>query len=121
VGDVLRSQLGGLLGARYTDSLTGHQQQQELDPFGFAGEIDRIYWDASETQQLVSPAGRLQVSREGFAEVVVWNPGPTKAAALVDLPDDDWLQMLCVEVAQIAEPVVLAPGQEWVARQGFKA
>jgi hypothetical protein len=29
--------------------------------------------------------------------------------------------MLCVEAAQIGEPVVLAPGQEWVARQGFRA
>jgi glucose-6-phosphate 1-epimerase len=121
VGDLQRSQLGGLLGARYTDSLSGHQQHQELDPFGFAGEIDRIFWSAAVTQQLVSPAGRLQISHEGFDDVVVWNPGPSKAAAMIDLPDDDWLQMLCVEAAQIAEPVILAPGQEWVARQGFMA
>jgi glucose-6-phosphate 1-epimerase len=121
VGDLQRTQLGGLLGARYTDSLSGHHQQQELDPFGFAGEIDRIYWRPGATQNLVSPAGRLQISREGFDDAVVWNPGPAKAAAMADLPDDDWLQMLCVEAAQIGEPVILAPGQQWVARQGFKA
>ena len=121
VNDLQRSHLGGLLGARYTDSLTGHSQQQELDPFGFAGEIDRIFWDAASTQHLASPAGRLLISREGFDDLVVWNPGPAKAAAMADLPDEDWLQMLCVEAAQIAEPAVLAPGQEWVARQGFKA
>jgi glucose-6-phosphate 1-epimerase len=121
VGDLQRTQLGGLLGARYTDSLTGQQQQQELDPLGFAGEIDRIYWSAGSTQQLVSPAGRLQIDRERFDDVVVWNPGPVKAAVLADLPDDDWLQMLCVEAAQIGAPVTLAPGQEWVARQGFRA
>jgi glucose-6-phosphate 1-epimerase len=39
---------------------------------------------------------------------------------LADLPDDDWLQMLCVEAAQIGRPVTLAPGQDWVARQGFE-
>jgi glucose-6-phosphate 1-epimerase len=121
VGDLQRTQLGGLLGARYTDSLTGHHQQQELDPFGFAGEIDRIFWDATGAQRLVSPAGRLQISREGFDDVVVWNPGPAKAATMADLPDDDWLQMLCVEAAQIGAPILLAPGQEWVARQGFIA
>ncbi len=121
VGDLQRSQIGGLLGVRYTDSLSGHQQQQELDPFGFAGEIDRIFWDATGAQHLVSPAGRLLISREGFADVVVWNPGPTQAAAMADLPDDDWLAMLCVEAAQIGEPVVLAAGQEWVARQSFTA
>ena len=121
VGDLQRTQLGGLLGTHYTDSLTAREQQQELDPFGFAGEIDRIYWGAGGPQQLVSPAGRLLIDREGFDDVVVWNPGPEKAAAMTDLPVDDWLQMLCVEAAQIAEPVVLAPGQEWVARQGFRA
>ncbi len=121
VGDLQRTQLGGLLGAHYTDSLTGRQQQQELDPFGFAGEIDRIYRGATGAQQLVSPAGRLLIDREGFDDVVVWNPGPDKAAAMADLPDDGWLDMVCVEAAQIAEPVVLAPGQEWVARQGFRA
>ena len=121
VGDLRRTQLGGLLGVRYTDSLSGHQQQQELDPFGFAGEIDRIYWGATGAQHLVSPAGRLLIAGEGFDDVVVWNPGPIQAAAMADLPDNDWLQMLCVEAAQIGEPVVLAPGQEWVARQGFRA
>ena len=41
-------------------------------------------------------------------------------ARLPDLPDDDWLQLLCVEAAQIGRPVTLAPGQDWVARQGFE-
>jgi glucose-6-phosphate 1-epimerase len=121
VGDLQRTQLGGLLGARYTDTVSGHQQQQELDPFGFAGEIDRIFWQAGGRLSLVSPAGRLQIGREGFDDAVVWNPGPGKAAAMADLPDDDWLQMLCVEAAQIGEPVILAPGQEWAARQSFSA
>ena len=53
------------------------------------------------------------------ADVVVWNPGPTRAAALADMPDDDWLQLLCVEAAVIGAPVTLAAGQEWVGRQGF--
>jgi glucose-6-phosphate 1-epimerase len=52
--------------------------------------------------------------------VVVWNPGPDKAAAMNDLPDDDWLRLLCVEAAAIGTPITLAPGQEWVARQGFE-
>jgi hypothetical protein len=28
--------------------------------------------------------------------------------------------MLCVEAAQIGHPVTRAPGQDWVARQGFE-
>lgn len=120
VDDVRRARLGGLYGVQYTDKLTGQSQQQEMDPFSFAGEIDRMYWDAAGPLTLSTAAGRLLISREGFDDVVLWNPGPVKAAAMADLPDDDWLQMLCVEAAQIGTPVTLAPGQEWVARQGFE-
>ena len=120
VDDVRRARLGGLFGVPYLDTVNGHSQHQELDPFSFVGEIDRIYWDAKGPLTLATAAGRTQISREGFDDVVVWNPGPARAAALGDLPDDDWLQMLCVEAAQIGRPVTLAPGQEWVARQGFE-
>jgi glucose-6-phosphate 1-epimerase len=120
VDDVRRARLGGLYGVRYRDKLSGAEQLQEMDPFSFAGEIDRIYFDAEGPQTLATGMGRMLISREGFPDVVVWNPGPTKAAALPDLPDDDWLQMLCVEAGAIGTPVTLAPGQEWVARQGFE-
>ena len=120
VDDVRRARLGGLFGVQYLDTVNGQSQHQEMDPFSFAGEIDRIYWDAKGPLTLATAAGRTQITREGFDDVVVWNPGPARAAALADMPDDDWLQMLCVEAAQIARPVTLAPGQEWVARQGFE-
>ena len=124
VDDVRRARLGGLFGVKYIDNLTGAEQPQEMDPFSFAGEIDRLYLDTgsvgAHTQTLSTSMGRMLITREGFDDVVVWNPGPAKAAAMPDLPDDDWLQMLCVEAAAIGKPVTLSPGQEWVARQGFE-
>lgn len=121
VDDLRRARLGGLYGVTYEDKVTGAERVQEIDPFGFAGEIDRIYFDARAPQTLATAMGRMTISREGFDDVVVWNPGPDKAAAMIDLPDDGWLQMLCVEAAAISRPVTLAPGQDWVARQGFEA
>jgi glucose-6-phosphate 1-epimerase len=47
----------------------------------------------------------------------VWNPGPIKAAQLPDMPNDDWVRMLCVESARIGEPITLAPGEEWSGMQ----
>ncbi len=121
VDDLRRARLAGLYGVRYVDSLTGAEQPQEMDPFSFVGEIDRIYFDATGPMSLATAAGRMTITREGFDDVVVWNPGPTKAAAMVDLPPDDWLHFLCVEAATIGQAVTLAPGQEWFARQGFAA
>ena len=124
VDDVRRAKLGGLYGVRYEDKVSGVEQHQEMDPFSFAGEIDRIYFDAHAGRtaplNLATAMGRTAISSEGFDDVVVWNPGPAKAAAMADLPDDDWLRFLCVEAATIGAPVTLAPGQEWVARQGFE-
>jgi glucose-6-phosphate 1-epimerase len=119
--DVRRAKLGGLYDVRYVDSLSGKTQQQEIDPFSFAGEIDRIYFDVTEPLSLSTAMGRMAIESEGFADVVVWNPGPDKAAAMADLPDDDWLRMLCIEAACIGQPITLAPGQEWAARQAFEA
>lgn len=117
--DVRRARLGGLYGTRYLDSVSGLEQRQEIDPFTFVGEIDRIYFDAQEPLTFATAAGRTTIEQEGFCDVVVWNPGPAKAAALADLPDDDWLNFLCVEAATIGRPVLLTPGEQWTGRQGF--
>jgi glucose-6-phosphate 1-epimerase len=119
--DVRRARLSGLYGTRYLDMLSGQEQRQEIDPQGFAGEIDRLYFDVQEPLALSTALGRMAIEAEGFPDVVVWNPGPDKARALADLPDDGWLEMLCVEAAGIGRPVTLAPGEEWAGRQGLEA
>lgn len=119
--DLRRARLTGLYGTRYLDAVSGDEQRQEIDPQGFSGEIDRIYFDVQEPLAFSTAFGRMAIESEGFQDAVVWNPGPDKARALPDLPDDDWLQMLCIEAASVGRPVKLAPGQEWVGRQAFEA
>jgi glucose-6-phosphate 1-epimerase len=119
--DLRRARLKGLFGVAYEDMLTGGRQHQEFDPQSFVGEIDRVYHDVPGPLTLITAAGHLQIASEGFDDAVVWNPGPGQAAAMPDLPNDDWLRFLCVEAAQINQPVTLAPGQEWVARQSMAA
>ena len=125
IDDIKHARLAGLYGVRYLDKLTGLTQPQELDPLGFIGQIDRIYFDAHQIHKapltLATAMGRMAISSEGFDDVVVWNPGPAGAARMADLPDGDWQHFLCVEAAAIGRPVNLAPGQEWIARQGFDA
>ena len=116
-----RARLHGLYGVVYDDLVSGVQQPQELDPLGFAGEIDRVYNGLTGPLSLATAMGRMAIEFEGFPDAVLWNPGPEKAAALADLPDDDWQRFLCVEAAVIGEPVRLSPGQDWVGRQGFDA
>lgn len=119
VDDIRRVQLLGLQGMRYqdaTDQCTVKTQQEAQ--LAIPGEVDRVYMDAPATLQLLEPArAPLRISQRGFADTVVWNPGPDKARALLDMPDQDWLHMLCVEAACAAAPVVLAPGGRWEGSQ----
>ncbi|MBI3367317.1 MAG: D-hexose-6-phosphate mutarotase [Burkholderiales bacterium] len=115
--DVLRAKLHGLFGTEYIDKLSGRTQRQEIDPMSFVGEIDRIYVDLPGRVSLATALGRTHIAHNGFPDAVVWNPGPDKP--LPDLPPEGWREMLCVEAGRIAKPVVLAPGQEWAARQSL--
>jgi glucose-6-phosphate 1-epimerase len=117
-GNVLKAQLEGLQGAHYYDHVAREDgKQQWIDVLTVAQELDRIYWQAPKPLLLRELGRRLSIDSPGFDDTVVWNPGPANAAAMADLPDDDWLGMLCVEAAQIGTPVRLAAGQEWSAMQ----
>jgi len=117
VADLADATLQGLDGQTYWDALSGtHQQQAGAIRFG-TGDQDRIYpWPGSPLW--LAPAGpsgarALRIEQQGFADVVVWNPGAARCAALADMPPDGWRQMVCVEAAQIHAPIVLASGARW--------
>ncbi|MET0383898.1 MAG: D-hexose-6-phosphate mutarotase, partial [Burkholderiaceae bacterium] len=119
--DVLKAQLEGLQAVNYEDNATGQWQMQWGDVTQVIGEIDRIYRDAPATLTLRERGRRLSIAREGFPDVVVWNPGPAKGAALDDMPAGDWQRMLCVEAARVIEPKTLAPGEQWFGLQTLTA
>jgi glucose-6-phosphate 1-epimerase len=119
--DVLKAQLEGLQGVKYEDNITGQWQQQWGDVTQVVGELDRLYHDAVNPLTLRELGRRVSITHAVFTDVVVWNPGPEKAAQLSDLPDGDWQRMLCVEAARVIDPITLPPGEEWAGMQTFIA
>lgn len=120
VPDVREARLCGLKRLRYRDAVAGTEQVDHADAVQVASELDRIYFDAAAPLSLnLGPTQPVpwRISQTGFADVVVWNPGPTKAASLHDMPDDDWMRMLCVEAALVGTPLVLQAGEQWLGRQ----
>lgn len=119
VEDVRQVRLHGLQGLAYEDMVRGNALATEAEPaLAVREEVDRVYRDLPGPLELTDPGGpALRLQQQGFADAVVWNPGPAKAARLPDLPDDDWQSMLCVEAGAIARPVELAPGKTWSGMQ----
>ena len=75
---------------------------------GFQGAVGQAY----------IALGRFNTgSTDGFGDVVVWNPGEQLATRFGDLSPGDHRHFVCVEAAQIVQPVVLAPGERWMGMQ----
>jgi glucose-6-phosphate 1-epimerase len=117
VPDVREARVEGLQGCDYEDALDGMRVKREQGPaITFDGELDRVYRGVPASLQLHAGATR-RITQAGFVDTVVWNPGPAKAAALGDMPPQDWLRMVCIEAAVAAAPVTLAPGRSWTGSQ----
>mmetsp|Transcript_28106 Transcript_28106/g.38850 ORF Transcript_28106/g.38850 Transcript_28106/m.38850 type:complete len:92 (+) Transcript_28106:90-365(+) len=73
------------------------------------GLVDSVYLNTDpETLLEVGTGSCVSVENtRGFGDTVVWNPHET-------LQPSCWKDFVCVESAQIAKPVVLRPGEEWL-------
>jgi len=60
--------------------------------------------------------GVITLWRTGFADLVMWNPGPEHG--LADVPEDR-ADFVCLEPAQLT-PVTLEPGSSWAASAVFE-
>jgi len=113
VGDVRQAQIEGLGDCEYIDKVDGGKLKQQHGAVGINAETDRIYLGTGESYRIIDPVmGRsIDISAEGSASVVVWNPWIETAAKMGDLGEDGYLHMLCVETTNAATDVVqLAAG-----------
>ncbi len=122
VHSIEQTRLHGLEGQRYWDAVQHLQnmtlrQLQGEAPLAFDGEMDRVY-TCDTPLSLQDSVNALQISQsESLSETVVWNPGHTLCASMVDMPVDGYQHMLCVEAACIDKPVTLEPGALWTGWQ----
>jgi glucose-6-phosphate 1-epimerase len=121
VDDIARVTVHGLTGVRYRDSAAGNACMDGDDPLHIDGYIDRIYLGAVAPIEVREPGRAIRVSMSGFSDVVVWNPGAERGAALTDLEPQGFRRMLCVEAAVVETPVLLPAGGRWAGAQTLTA
>ena len=119
VDDVAQARLHGLDGQAEGDAVAD-VHAQAAPALMFAGEFDRVYAAPPAALELVDGPHRLRISQSpDWADVVVWNPGAAKGDALADMAPGAWRHMLCVEAAQVFQPIVLDAGAVWQGWQAF--
>jgi len=118
VNDVAQAEVVGLRGTRYRDPGDRTKLRLDDDPvLRVTGELDRVYVDAPHSLVVREPRRALRVETKAFPDVVVWNPGRKRAAALPDLEPDGERAMLCVEAAGVQTPITLDGGRRWEGSQ----
>ena len=121
VSDIEQVRLSGLGGQKEWDSLVD-THQTALQSLQCVGSFDRVYSAPHAPMHLHDPQGGLEISNsEGWADCVVWNPGAAGCAGMSDMAPDAFAHMLCVEAAQVFEPITVAPGGHWSASQRLRA
>lgn len=139
----------GLNGCRYIDKTRGYSEHMESQSqLQINNETDRLYKSvALDTPVTVVEDGepRFEITRDSLDDVVVWNPGPEKAAGMSDFgPKDGWKKMcmfyfhvililhycvillidicitVCVEAGSVAGWQTLAPGDTFEGGQTIK-
>ncbi|MFM8574977.1 MAG: D-hexose-6-phosphate mutarotase [Limnohabitans sp.] len=117
VSDVAQARLLGLGGRAEWDAVTDRHGTASPE-LRFVGEFDRVYCAAPQGYELQDGPHALSIEQDmDWAHTVVWNPGAARCAALSDMPADGWQYMLCVEAAQVYEPIRIEPGDFWQGAQ----
>jgi len=117
VDDIDLTELRGLGGRPEWDAVADvHGLADEV--LYFDGEFDRVYVASAQPLQLQDGSANLQIEQSpSWSESVVWNPGESKCATLTDMPAHGFARMLCVEAAQVFEPITVPAGGQWVGWQ----
>jgi glucose-6-phosphate 1-epimerase len=139
--------LEGLQNVTFIDKPDGMKEKVlEDDAMKFSGEIDRIFINTPNDVVLKhvthgnNEFSAVQVKRHAVVrdsepnlkqvlvhaplDVVVWNPGAVRAAAIADLGDDDYKHYVCIEPGRVSKATAdfplhreFPPGKEWVLTQ----
>lgn len=117
VSDAAQARLLGLGGCAEWDAVKDRHATAAPE-LRFLGEFDRVYSAAPAGYELQDGPHALSIDQDmDWAQTVVWNPGAAKCATLKDMPADGWQHMLCVEAAQVYEPICVDPGDFWQGAQ----
>ncbi len=100
VGDVREVAIKGLEGTDYLDTVGDHTVRYQDGVIRIDQEVDR-YYDSSGSVRLEDPLKKrtILIEKKASPSTVVWNPWIEKAEALSDLPNEHYLNFVCIEAA----------------------
>ncbi|KAI9278227.1 galactose mutarotase-like domain-containing protein [Phascolomyces articulosus] len=114
--------VNGLKSLHFIDKVAnGAKESESRDQVTVASEVDRIYCDVPDHLQVnFGKEYSISVEKTGLKDTVVWNPWTDKAKAMGDFGDEEYHNMICVEVGSVADWVKLGGGKSWSGGQTLR-
>lgn len=90
IHDIKSAKVAGLQHLRFSDKLlNGQQGTEDRGEVVVAEEVDRTYMNVPGSIQLSSQAGTVEISKQGFPDMVFWNPWVEKSRSMADFGDEE--------------------------------
>lgn len=97
-------QVQGLNGCTFND-MVAKSTSVTTTPLSITQEVDRVY--PSVSNNTLALKDTMVLIKENFKDVVVWNPWAERAKNIADFEDEEYREMICVEVGNVAELVTV--------------
>ncbi|RLA61567.1 MAG: D-hexose-6-phosphate mutarotase [Epsilonproteobacteria bacterium] len=111
VDDIDTVSVKGLGNCLYFDALKAETFMQYKD-VQIQEEVDRVYSYPSKTISLLQNDTSVQIQQEGSNSLVVWNPWIEKSQGMIDMPDDGYKRMVCLETANTRDDARIVKANE---------
>jgi glucose-6-phosphate 1-epimerase len=113
--DVTMLSVKGLQGVTYLDNLNQLEPiVEENEAIIIDKEVNRCYMD-TDAECVIEDASldrTIRIRKRGSKSTVVWNPWIETAKSITDMSNNEYLEFVCVETANVHHnKVVVAPGE----------
>ncbi|MFQ3249870.1 MAG: glucose-6-phosphate 1-epimerase [Glaciecola sp.] len=102
ITDINRTSIQGIEGKYIDQTNNGTVTEQSL-PYSINDETDRIHLQDQSNQfneiEVKGAQTTINIVQQGHDSVVVWNPWAEKSKSMLDMGQDAYLSMLCVEAS----------------------
>ena len=98
ISNINNISIKGLEKSIYYDSLKQALAKQHKE-LHIDEEIDRIYFDTSANIIIEDNEQQIKLTQKGSKSLVVWNPWEEKSKTMMDMSDDGYKTMVCLETA----------------------
>lgn len=120
VSDISNVIIEGLNNKPYLDALLNTQSRWHGD-IRFTQEFDAVFQEVDKTTFLRDKDKKVQITTQGSASTVIWNPWIDKCSIMSSMSANDYKEFVCIESANAYEDFKrLKPNDSYTLKATFK-